>query len=400
MRHILLLLVIASSLILTSCDPESKFAVENPETYVFERNGESTVSFSGQSTRIEMATELVEAMKDFDSSIAILNEIYANETATGGDANPYANQELNESTKSVRSKVAASKDFFSTNAVESLEIKSDFSKWIYAQVNEVFPNRNKLAAEGQAGQIDDGGTVRYVSAKGLEYDQAVNKGLIGGLMVDQMLNNYLSIAVLDEADNVSNNSSSVVVEGKTYTNMEHKWDEAYGYLFGKSMDTEDPLLTLGDDSFLNKYLKRVDEDADFNGIASNIFEALKLGRAAIVAEDYNTRDKQINIIKEQVSSVIGIRAVYYLQQAKLALINNDFGGAFHDLSEGFGFVYSLRFTRNPNSNDSYFTKMEVDTFIQLLEEDQGFWSITTETLDQISTDIASKFSFTVEQAGS
>ena len=39
------------------------------------------------------------------------------------------------------------------------------------------------------------------NAGGLEYNQLVNKGLIGALMVDQMLNNYLSAAVLDEADN-------------------------------------------------------------------------------------------------------------------------------------------------------------------------------------------------------
>ncbi len=81
--------------------------------------------------------------------------------------------------------------------------------------------------------------------------------------------------------------------------------------------------------------------------------------------------------------MIGIRAVYYLQQGKLALESNNLGSAFHDLSEGFGFVYSLRFTRKSGSADTYFSKAEVDGFISALEADSGFYSITSETLDQL-----------------
>jgi uncharacterized protein YjaZ len=38
--------------------------------------------------------------------------------------------------------------------------------------------------------------------------------------------------VLDEADNRTNNDAKVLEEGELYTTMEHKWDEAYGYLYG------------------------------------------------------------------------------------------------------------------------------------------------------------------------
>ena len=74
--------------------------------------------------------------------------------------------------------------------------------------------------------------------------------------------------------------------GKT-TDMEHDWDEAYGYLYGTATNLADPNPTVGgDDSFLNKYLGKVNTDTDFSGIADDICNALKLGRAAIVAKDY------------------------------------------------------------------------------------------------------------------
>ncbi len=385
------------SVLLTSCSDEST-TIETPLNYEFTRSGNSSVSFSGQTARIGMATELVKAMSGFNQDATTLTEMFINQTAAGGDADPYEDPELNASTKSVKSKVAASADFFSTNTVESAEIKADFQTWIDAQVSKVFPNKDNLAQAGSAGQIADGSSVRYVNSKGLEYNQAVNKSLIGALMIDQICNNYLSPAVLDADSNIEDNNNGIVADGESYTTMEHKWDEAYGYLFGFSADPSDPLMTLGDDSFLNKYLSRVNGDSDFEGIASDIFEAFKLGRAAIVARDYEVRDEQAVILKEKLAMVIAIRAVYYLQNGKVALSNGDMGGAFHDLSEGFGFVYSLRFTRVPNCNTSYFTKSEVDGFINQLTEGNGFWDISAATLDQMSEDIAGKFSFTVAQA--
>jgi len=376
--------------------------IEEPATYVFERDGSSTVSFSGQTTRIQMATELINAMKDFNNATAVsMLEMYRNETESGGDANPFANTDLNASTKSIKSKVAASADFFSANTATAAVIKTDFENWINSQTSEVFPAENTLATAGQAGQIADGSDARFVSAEGLEYNQAVNKSLIGALMVDQMLNNYLSPAVLDAGDNIANNDNGVVEEGKSYTTMEHKWDEAYGYLYGTAADLADPNASIGaDDDFLNKYVGRVEGDADFAGIAADIYNAFKKGRAAIVAKEYEIRDEQAAIIREKVSAIIGVRAVYYLQQGKAAIEQTNFGTAFHDLSEGYGFIYSLQFTREPNSNNPYLTKSEVDGILEDLFADgaNGFWDVKPETLDQLSETIADKFDFTVAEA--
>jgi hypothetical protein len=399
MKKILLSIACVVSLMACSNTESETDIIEQeivtPARYTFERNGASSVSFDGQTTRIEMGGEFVSALINTSETLESLNAKFAH---TAGENN-FSDAALNASSKDIRSKVAASTDFYASNTTDAAAIKADFDSWINAQVEDVFPNWDMDASEGNAGQIQEagGGSVRYVSAKGIEYNQLINKGLIGALMVDQILNNYLSPAVLDAASNIADNDADAVNEGKNYTTMEHKWDEAFGYVYGKETDITAP--TLNTDSFLNKYLKRVEGDADFVGIAEEIYNAFKLGRAAIVAKDYATRNVQAEILKEKISEIIGIRAVYYLQQGKINL-PIDKGGAFHDLSEGIGFIYSLQFTRKPNSTDAYFTKAEVDGFMSTLQNGNGFWDLTSETLDEMSATITGKFNFTIAQAGS
>lgn len=378
-----------------SCTPCTS-SIENPTSYTFERNGESTVSFSGQTTRLKMGDEILAAFKEETNTAEKIQAMYAHMEG----AMYFEDADLNASDKSIRSKTAASADYFSSNATDQALIRTDFDGWIAAQVTEVFPNWGVAAAAGTAGQIADGASTRYINGKGLEYDQAFNKGLIGALTVDQALNNYLSPAVLDAGSNREDNDAGTVAEGKTYTTMEHKWDEAYGYAYGLNADSANPNDDLGADSFLNKYIGRVEGDSDFAGIADEIFQAFKLGRVAIVAKQYDVRDEQAEIIRKKISEVVGIRAVYYLQQGKIAKEGNDLGGAFHDFSEGYGFIYSLQFTRKPNSTEPYFTKAEVDAFLTDLMDDgeNGLWDVTSETLDALSNAIAERFEFTLAQA--
>jgi len=339
----------------TSCssddDTGGEAQVIAPVTYTFERNNETTVSFSG----IE-------------------------------GANDFSNTELNASGKSVRSKTAASQDYFSANTTAAAAIKEEFDGWIKSQVDDVFTNWSTEASAGAAGFLEEGGAeppIRYINAKGLELNQAFGKSLIGALMVDQALNNYLGKAVLDAGDNVANNDNGILAEGKNYTTMEHKWDEAYGYLYGTSQDKTNPNATIG--------------------IADDIFDALKLGRAAIEAKNYTLRDEQAAVVREKISEIIGVRAVYYLQQGKNGLEAGvvDQAAVFHDLSEGFGFIYSLQFTRNPSTDAPYFDREEVQTLLnQLMEGTNGLWDVTPATLQTMSETIAAKFSFTVAQAGS
>ena len=380
-----------------SCEP-CETSIENPTNYVFTRDGQNTVSFDGQTTRIKMGQELLSNFNVPTNSLQKLTGMFAHEEGSAD----FEDASLNASDKSLRSKVAASADYFSTNATDQAMIRTDLDGFISSQVNEVYPNWEIFATPGTAGQLADGERTRYVSGQGLEYNQLFAKSLIGSLMTDQMLNNYLSTSVLDEGENVGNNDEEIVEEGKPYTTMEHKWDEAYGYAYGLNADPSNPNADLGADSFLNEYIERAESDEDFSGIADKIFQAFKLGRAAIVAKDYDVRDEQANIIRENISNVIAIRAIYYLQggKAKLSLETPNYGGAFHSLSEAYGFIYSLQFTRKPNTEEPYFSKSETEAFLTSLlgDGENGLWDVTPNTLDAISEAIAARFDFTVAQA--
>ena len=386
--------------VFASCSTDDELPEGNnisiPENYTFERNNTSTVDFSGQTTRLQMAAELLGSFNDFENESAeSLSNMFSNTN------NPFSSASLNESDKSIKSKVAASKLYFSTNSVESSQIKNDFEAFITEQMEVVKPNREELAQPGVEGQIADGSSVRYVNGHGLEMNQAFAKSLIGGLVLDQILNHYLAQAVLDEGDNRSNNSQGILEEGKSYTTMAHKWDEAYGYLYGDpSIPAANPnsVLNESQDRLLFNYLGRLDNDSDFAGIAESTFDAFKKGRAAIVAGAYDVRDEQVEIIRENLSKVIAVRAIYYLQGGKKKLAEDKFGSAFHDLSEGFGFIYSLRFTNNPATGMPYLSKEKIDGYKEQLLSGNGFWDVTPETLDTISEEIASAFGITVVQA--
>ena len=397
MKKIILSFFALSAIALTSCSSDddnngerviqevSDIDLEGltvPQNYEFTRNGQLTVSFGGQTTRTLMAKELVSAMKDVNSTSALLKD----DMFTNGIG--FSTDELNESGKKLRSKFAVSDDFFESGASsETRSIQADFDDMIEKQVTEVFIARNNdiNAAAGTAGKIQDGTDddgnpkYRYVNRLGIEKDQEFAKGLIGALQLDQALNNYMA--------RVNNDDNDAIVQDKNYTVMEHHFDEAYGYL----MNAED-------DAFFGKYLGRVNRGDAFAGIVDDIDEAFRIARQAIVDKKYAVRDQAIEVLRYQVSKVVAARTVYYLQTGKVAKQNNDLGGAFHDLSEGFGFVKSLRFTRQSDSNAPIFSEQEVNDFVSLLTENDGFWSVTPDTLDSISQDIAAKFDFTVAEA--
>jgi len=398
MKKFSLNLLLIVSVIFQSCSTDDDGVndvnqVTAPNTYSFLRNGKSTVNFEGQTTRIKMAEELVSSLKDNSSTEIKLDAMFAH---VQGE-NDFNDDNLNLTNKSIRSKIAASADYFSANTTTSNAIKADFDNWIASQASEVFINWNTTASAGQAGQIQQagGGSIRYINNKGLELNQAFAKGLIGALMMDQILNNYLSPKVLDKGSNLPNNDNGVLEVNQEFTAMEHKWDEAYGYLYGNETDPEVPQLDA--DQFLSEYLYKLEGDPDFSEIPVTIYNAFKLGRAAIVAKSYTVRDEQAEIIRENLSKIPAVRAVYYLQAGKTNL-ESDKATAFHALSEAYGFIYSLQFSRMPNSTIPYVTKTEVDGYLAQLMEGNGFWDVTPETLDSISASIAAEFGFTTAQA--
>ena len=373
----------------TSEEPIANYTV--PATYTFERNSSTTVDFSGQSSRLLMLEEMGNVIKNAatNGTIAdktVLSNMYSNSN------NPFSTTDLNTSGKQLKDKTAASKDYFELylgggSTSEKLSVQAFFeSQLTLAQQASLGTN----AAAGVAGAYLDGTSKRLFAPNGLEPQQILLKGMMGASFMDQIVNNYLSKNKLDEGSNKTNNSNKIVETGKTYTTMEHNWDEAYGYIYG-----------VDGTKFWSSYISQVNADADFNTLTADINLAFRKGRAAIVANDYATRDAQIAIIKAKLALVPAVRAVFYLQEGKGKLVTDKGAKAFHALSEAYGFIISLRYTNNPATNAPYFTKSEVDAMLaNMVSGTNGLWDIDTlgAKLDAMSTQIAVKFGFTVTQA--
>lgn len=391
------------SLALSSCSNDDTPAKETfnytvPATYTFERNTVTSVDFSGQSSRLLMLDEMgkyfsTAATNGAVADDAVLSDMYANVN------NRFTGTGLNASGKQLKDKTAASKDYFSLylgggSIAEQVSVRDLFETQFD---NGDAASQGGTASAGVAGVYLDGTSKRLFAANGLEPQQVLLKGMMGACFMDQIANNYLSLNKLDGGTNKVDNTNKVLLTGKSYTEMEHNWDEAYGYIYGADNLTVTPNTF----KFWSSYINQVNADTDFNTLKADIDLAFRKGRAAIVANDYKVRDAQIDIIKSKLAMVSAVRAVFYLQEGKGKLATDKGAKAFHALSEGYGFIMSLRYTNKPGTNSPYFTKSEVDAMLaSMVSGTNGLWAIDTlgAKLDTISTQIAAKFGFTVAQA--
>mgnify|MGYP001453463280 FL=1 len=366
-----------SVLIFNSCDTDDDDhdhdhdhdTVVAPATYTFERDGSSTVSFSGQTCRLQMAKDIYDAMNSADAATVSEFLTMFNE-GTGFDFDYTCG-------KNVGGKTAASPTASST-------VKSQFEDMFTVLVDEVYPNWTNSAEMGVAGQITtSSGSTYQVDSKGLEIDQAFIKGLMGAMVGDQMTNNYLTPSKLD-GDGTTNDTNGL--GAGDYTDMEHYWDEGYGYLYGYNnehvggSDNNANGPAEGTGVLLNKYLKKLNEGSH-PGIADVIYDAFKLGRAAIVAGDYNLRDAQALIVKEHVDKIIAQKSIDYLSGGASTIESGaPREDTFHGLSEGYGFVMSLQFT-------NYFSNSEVNSMLDQMMAGNGFWDISADDLNSMVTQI-------------
>ena len=372
----LYLFIACASLFLTSCSDDDDVVVDNtvtpPSTYKFERNGKNTVSHGGQTSRLKMASELYSGMKSSSSTKAGLNNMFNNGTG-------FSDATLDASGKKVGNKTFAS-------SVASSTVKPKFDAMITDFADNVIPNWSTTAANGTAGKMTDaGGRTVYINAKGHELTQLFTKGLIGGMTMDQIVNGYLTAAKLDGGTNIADNNAGTLVEGKDYTNMEHYWDEGFGYLYGEEADVKNP--TLGKGVLLSKYAKKVN-DSNSPGIGKIIYDAFIKGRAAIVAKNYTVRDAQAKIIQIHISKIIGYKAHDYLNDYVTKAAAGTPADAIHALSEGYGFVMSLQVT-NDGTGKPYFSNAEVNVMLAKLD---NFWTVSSADCTAMANQIKSKMS--------
>jgi hypothetical protein len=387
-KLLLLLLTVA----FVSCDDDDTVVTmpepwTAPETYTFERDGVSTISFGGQTTRLSQSNELYDALNSTDATVESLTLMFAGDNSVDPVVSAgFTDTSLNGTSKLIRSKTSASA-IAGSGAVKEL-----FDNWITEYVTDVIPNV-KTATDASVGQAGIYGKYAF-NAKGHEIDQLFFKGLIGAFTLDQIINNYIDAAYL-ESYKADNDAGVISGSSAPYTTMEHKWDEGFGYLYGHVIDgVAEDLPTAGTSpsgkgNLLMKYFKKVNDSKDTE-IALDVYNAFIMGRAAIVNKDYTVVEAQSKILKQKLSTVIGHYALNYLSGA-IADIGTNVGDArldaFHGLSEGYGFILSLQFT-NDGTDSPYFTKAEVDNYLSQID---NFYTVETATLQTIHDEIKSRF---------
>ena len=358
-----------------SCDSDNDNSNTNtivaPDSYEFTRNGESSVSFSGQTTRLMQAEELYAELNSSEATETGLDLMF------NGDSNGsagFSDASLNGTSKIIGSKTAAS------TLAGSATTKARFDNMINDFATNVVPNWGSDAGVGQAGAIStpDGAKTYHLNAQGQEIDQLFFKGLIGAFTLDQIVNNYIHPNQLDSGTRVDDNDNDVLSGDNNYTDMEHKWDEGFGYLYGLEGDNLASAGTTpsGGGSLLMKYFKKVNDEGGYEpGIAQTVYDAFVMGRTAIVNKDYALRDQQAAIIKVELSKVIGYYAIHYMNDFVSKLEAGNVAGAHHSISEGWGFLLSLQFTNNGN-DEPFMDKSTVESFLD--NEMSDFHSMGTE----------------------
>ncbi len=356
----LFIALIASVLIWSSCteDDDANPKLDIPQSYEFERNGASSVDYSGQIARLDMLAELKAYIATANDSMAldaqILLDMFANEN------NPFDEAALNESGKRLEDKTFLTDVNYYKNVLNSAATASQ-------AVTE--------ASEGTAGLIARSATrVILVNEKGHEYTQIVEKGLMGATFLNQIYNAYLTDAKTGaDIDNVT------IVEGKNYTTLEHHFDEAFGY-WGVNVDF-DPQ---GENRFLGNYTLGRE---GFTEAADALRAAFLTGRTAIVNSDFETLDAQKDIIYEQFEIAVAATVIHYINESITDLNNAEIGNLFHHASEGYGFALGLKYNPYKMITDTQYDDLVNSGF----GTDGNFWDMSVESLNNAKNILISAY---------
>lgn len=347
---------------LTSCTTEEPEIIETPPqtTYAFARDGFSTVSYSGQTARLDMLEAMVDTIKSAVSNrnsigLDLLENMYANTN------NVFADTALNTSGKDLRSKT------FSLD----VELFDSYLENLATSSNSI----GMEASNGQAGVLSttDGAKSYLVDENGIEWLQVFEKGIMGATFYYQATSVYFSDDKIGEA---VNNSDPVDPEnGKYYTTMEHHWDEAFGY-FGVPTNF---LLSQSGVRFHGKYCNSRNE---LLGTNEKVMANFISGRIGITNNVPTAKNAAITEIRNGWELVIAGTAIHYLNGA----IENFSSNALrcHELSEALAFVMSLKYNIGKTVSNA-----TIDQWIADLGA--NFYEVQVADLSQLRNEMATAF---------
>ena len=357
-----LMALLTTSVFMSSCNQDDdNDDLDVPSTYTFTRDGNSTVSYSGQTQRLDMLALITTYMKTSNTvgSAALdadqLKDMFANEN------NPFSGQTY---TKNLESKCFHSDVAMFQGYMEGLATAS---------------SATGTASNGTAGVLVDGSsdpTSGYrVNANGVELTQVIEKGLMGAVFFYQAMESYLS------GDRMGTVGNDDLEAGENYTPMEHYFDEAFGY-FGVPMDFPSA-ATIDDARFWGKYCNRRN-DGLYSGINDDISTAFRTARAAIAAKDYEARDLAIQTIQQKWAIVIAGTAVGYLRDG-LSTSGKPNYKRHHALSEAIGFLMSLdyHFEGGNSKYPPHYSQTHVGHAQMMLNANTNLYDLTDAQINEI-----------------
>ncbi|MBM55208.1 MAG: DUF4856 domain-containing protein [Euryarchaeota archaeon] len=360
--NLLSMIAISAVISFASCtnnDDDVSYTI--PDTYEFsDSDGNSTVSFSGQTQRKDMLGEITTYMKTGNSGMTVdaqqLQNMYANSGYTwlqNGSDPADLGGDLNASTKQLQNKTGNGRPD-----------EADIQNYFLSLMDGLSAASNGTDGEILSGYLQSAST-------GKEWVQLIEKGLMGACFYHNISTYYLG----DSKMNVDNTTPVDPEAGKYYTEMEHHWDEAYGY-FTDQIDYDPNASTK---RFWGKYAGGSREE--LLGTATALSEAFRTGRAAISADDMDTRDQQISIVREQMELAVGGTAIYYLNKAFNDLSSGaEAGTKNHHLAEAEAFIYGLMF-----GGEASFSKAEVE---EMMSDMSDYNSLTGADIHAIRDQIA------------
>ncbi len=359
MKQLSYLFLLLGVLCFVACDDDDpKIDYEIPTTYSFEN-----VDYSGQTARLDMLGELKSYLSSANTPGVILDTdrlkaMYENNATEAQWTGSY------DESKQLRSKT------FESEVPSFLALLSEIAA---ASASAV------AGSEGQAGVVESlDGTKQYLlNANGIENTQLIEKGLMGACFYYQATQVYLGEGRM----NVDNET---VTLGKG-TEMEHHWDEAFGYW---GVPTDFPSNT-ADLRFWGHYTNSRNALLEIN---QPFMDAFLAGRAAISNDDQTNRDQAIADVRTHWEQAVAGTAIHYLNSGIEKF--DDMALRAHSLSEAIAFIYSLQF--NPESTVSLSQVYELLTLVAGSEDfdEMNLYQANTTDLQQAADKLAEYFGWT------
>ena len=335
--------------------------VNTPAVYDFTRNNVSTVSYSGQTDRLNQLSEIKTKLANGDNGMMVsaqdLKDMFAN-TGDNGNGNFSFS-----STKQLKNKTFSLDQTYFEDLFDAAEAASASGKV------------GTQASNGVAGIANrSGGKTILVDENGREFTQLVEKGLMGATFYNQIVNTYLTDSKI--GDGVNNTD---LEDGKNYTKMEHHMDEAFGY-FGAPIDFQTNYTGSEEVRYWANYSKTADDNIQMN---DRLMNAFKRARAAIAEKKYTVRNEEVAKIYNEFEVLIAATAIHYANEAKAATVDGD---RLHVLSECYAFTRSFRYSHIDKRG---LTQAEIDVLLGYIGT--NFWNTTESNLNLLIDKLATTY---------